>query len=104
VIPAPTTHPALELAAVTTVNGNVEVGRSTDNSLRTLDWVGCGEIPGYDDALCIAALVDPSLIATSFVNVVIETRGEYTIGRTVVDHEKRTKRAPNCHSVRRRAR
>ena len=49
------------------------------------------------DALCIAALVDPSLIATKFVNVVIETRGEYTIGRTVVDHEKRTKRAPNCH-------
>jgi inosine-uridine nucleoside N-ribohydrolase len=40
------------------------------------------------DALCIAALVDPSLIATRFVN---------TIGRTVVDHEKRTKRAPNCH-------
>jgi inosine-uridine nucleoside N-ribohydrolase len=38
-----------------------------------------------------------SLIATKFVNVVIETRGEYTIGRTVVDHEKRTKRAPNCH-------
>jgi inosine-uridine nucleoside N-ribohydrolase len=28
---------------------------------------------------------------------VIETRGEYTIGRTVVDHEKRTKRTPNCH-------
>jgi len=49
------------------------------------------------DALCIAALVDPSLIAMKFVNVVIETRGEYTIGRTVVDHEKRTKRAPNCH-------
>jgi len=49
------------------------------------------------DALCIAALVEPSLIATKFVNVVIETRGEYTIGRTVVDHEKRTKRAPNCH-------
>ncbi|MFZ0209372.1 MAG: hypothetical protein WAL59_25235 [Roseiarcus sp.] len=35
--------------------------------------------------------------ASEFVNVVIETRGEYTIGRTVVDHEKRTKRAPNCH-------
>lgn len=27
----------------------------------------------------------------------VETRGECTIGRTVVDHEKRTKRAPNCH-------
>jgi inosine-uridine nucleoside N-ribohydrolase len=48
------------------------------------------------DALCIAALVAPSLIATKFVNVVIETRGEYTIGRTVVD-PRRTKRAPNCH-------
>src|SRR5271156_5964918 len=250
-------HPSLELAAVTTVNGNVEVGRCTDNSLRTLDWVGRGEIPVYEglakpivrgdlplpearhakqtlsapefltrafrespgeivllavgplsnlaaaialdpafarhtagliimggaidksnvtpsaefniwadpeaaavvlaadfpkitlvpldathqalvslaqceelralgtnagkaaadliafritgyganqptgtpntapvhDALCIAALVDPSLIATKFVNVVIEMRGDYTIGRTVVDHEKRTKRA-----------
>ena len=31
------------------------------------------------------------------VNVVVETQGEYTIGRTVVDHEKRTKRPPNCH-------
>jgi len=49
------------------------------------------------DALCIAALIDPSVITTKFVNVVIETRGEYTIGRTVVDHEKRTKRTPNCH-------
>ena len=49
------------------------------------------------DALCIAALVDPPIIATKFVNVVIETRGDYTIGRTVVDHEKRTKRAPNAH-------
>ena len=49
------------------------------------------------DAVCIAALVDPKVIETRFVNVVIETRGDYTIGRTVVDHEKRTTRAPNCH-------
>jgi inosine-uridine nucleoside N-ribohydrolase len=49
------------------------------------------------DALCIAALVDPAHIETKFVNVVVETRGDYTIGRTVVDHEKRTKRAPNVH-------
>jgi inosine-uridine nucleoside N-ribohydrolase len=28
------------------------------------------------DALCIAALVDPSLIATKFVNVVIETQSK----------------------------
>ena len=49
------------------------------------------------DAVCIAALVDPKVIETRFVNVVIETRGDYTVGRTVVDHEKRTTRAPNCH-------
>jgi len=49
------------------------------------------------DALCIAALIDPSVVTTKFVNVVVETRGEYTVGRTVVDHERRTKRAPNCH-------
>jgi inosine-uridine nucleoside N-ribohydrolase len=49
------------------------------------------------DAVCIAALVDPEVIDTKFLNVVIETRGEYTMGRTVVDHEKRTTRPPNCH-------
>lgn len=49
------------------------------------------------DAVCIAALVDPTVIDTKLLNVVIETRGEYTIGRTVVDHEKRTTREPNCH-------
>jgi inosine-uridine nucleoside N-ribohydrolase len=49
------------------------------------------------DAVCIAALVDPAVIDTKFLNVVVETRGEYTIGRTVVDHEKRTTRPANCH-------
>ena len=49
------------------------------------------------DAVCVAALVDRDIIETKHVNVVIETVGEYTIGRTVVDHERRTTRAPNCH-------
>jgi inosine-uridine nucleoside N-ribohydrolase len=49
------------------------------------------------DAVCVAALVDRDIIETKHVNVVIETLGEYTIGRTVVDHECRTTRAPNCH-------
>jgi inosine-uridine nucleoside N-ribohydrolase len=49
------------------------------------------------DAVCIAALVDDKVIETKLLNVVVETRGDYTIGRTVVDHEKRTTRAPNCH-------
>ena len=49
------------------------------------------------DAVCVAALVDPDIIETRYVNVVIETAGEYTIGRTVVDHEQRITRPPNCH-------
>jgi inosine-uridine nucleoside N-ribohydrolase len=49
------------------------------------------------DAVCIAALVDEQVIHTRHVNLVVETSGEYTIGRTVVDHEKRTTRPPNCH-------
>ncbi|HXW19184.1 MAG TPA: nucleoside hydrolase [Roseiarcus sp.] len=49
------------------------------------------------DALCIAALVDSAAIRTERLNVVVETMGEYTIGRTVVDHERRTTRAPNCY-------
>ena len=49
------------------------------------------------DAVCIAALLDSSIIETKHVNVVIETKGEFTIGRTVVDHERRTTRPANAH-------
>jgi inosine-uridine nucleoside N-ribohydrolase len=49
------------------------------------------------DAVCVAALLDSALIEVRHLNVVVETKGEYTIGRTVVDHERRTLRAPNCH-------
>jgi inosine-uridine nucleoside N-ribohydrolase len=41
-------HPGLELVGVTTVNGNVEVQHCTDNSLRTLDWIGRGDIPVHE--------------------------------------------------------
>ena len=41
-------HPALGLLGVTTVNGNVEVARCTDNTLRTLDLIGRGDIPVYE--------------------------------------------------------
>lgn len=40
-------HPDLELIAVTTVNGNVPVEHTTDNTLRTLDFIGRGDIPVY---------------------------------------------------------
>jgi inosine-uridine nucleoside N-ribohydrolase len=41
-------HPGLELLGVTTVNGNVEVRYCTDNSLRTLDFIGRGDIPVFE--------------------------------------------------------
>ena len=43
-------HPELELVAVTTVNGNVEVNYCTANSLRVLDYIGRGKIPVYEGA------------------------------------------------------
>ena len=41
-------HPALELVACTTVNGNVEVEHCTDNTLRVLDHIGRQNIPVYE--------------------------------------------------------
>lgn len=38
-------HPDLELLGVTTVNGNVSLAATTDNTLRVLDWIGCAGIP-----------------------------------------------------------
>ena len=44
-------HPGLELVGVTTVNGNVEVQYCTDNTLRTLDFIGRGDIPVHEGSL-----------------------------------------------------
>ena len=43
-------HPELELVACTTVNGNVEVQYCTNNTLRALEFVGRGDIPGLRGA------------------------------------------------------
>jgi inosine-uridine nucleoside N-ribohydrolase len=40
-------HPDLELVAVTTVNGNVEVEYCTDNTLRVLDHIGRSDVGVY---------------------------------------------------------
>jgi inosine-uridine nucleoside N-ribohydrolase len=67
------------------------------NGYEETQPTGTPQTAPVHDAVCIAALVQRDIIETKHVNVVIETIGEYTIGRTVVDHEKRTKREPNCH-------
>lgn len=41
-------HPDLNLIACTTVNGNVEVEYCTNNTLRTLEFIGRSEIPVYE--------------------------------------------------------
>jgi inosine-uridine nucleoside N-ribohydrolase len=49
------------------------------------------------DALCVAYLVDPTVISTQFLHVAIETQGALTVGRTVVDIASRGDGKPNCH-------
>jgi inosine-uridine nucleoside N-ribohydrolase len=49
------------------------------------------------DALCVAYLVDPTVITTRFLHVAIETQGVLTVGRTVVDTNFRGEGKPNCH-------
>lgn len=48
------------------------------------------------DALAVGSLVDRSLITTRRLHVAVETHGELTVGRTVIDTHHRSGRAPNC--------
>lgn len=48
------------------------------------------------DALCIAFLVDPTILTTKRLNVVVEAAGTYTIGRTVIDVYGRSGRPANA--------
>jgi inosine-uridine nucleoside N-ribohydrolase len=47
------------------------------------------------DALAVAAIVDRSVITTHHLHVDVETRGELTVGETVVDTNFRSRREPN---------
>jgi len=49
------------------------------------------------DALAVAAIVDPAVITTHHLHVDVETKGELTIGETVVDTNFRSQREPNVH-------
>ena len=48
------------------------------------------------DALCVAYLVDPMILTGRPAYVDVETRGELTMGRTVIDHSVRFGNAPNA--------
>ncbi|MEW6522906.1 MAG: nucleoside hydrolase [Bacillota bacterium] len=49
------------------------------------------------DPCAVAAVLEPGLVTTRHLRVDIETRGEFTTGRTVVDFYGVTQRPPNAH-------
>ncbi len=48
------------------------------------------------DAVAVACVFKPDIVSTQHLNVSIETAGEFTLGRTVVDFRGVTGRKPNC--------
>lgn len=57
---------------------------------------------GFDlpDPIAMAVALDPAVaVETRFLNVVVETGGEFTTGQTVVDHLGIAKRPPNLRVV-----
>ncbi|MFO8082026.1 MAG: nucleoside hydrolase [Armatimonadota bacterium] len=57
---------------------------------------------GFDGAVmhdpsAIAAVIQPELIKTEAYHVVIETKGKYTTGKTVVDRMRVTNKEPNVN-------
>jgi inosine-uridine nucleoside N-ribohydrolase len=49
------------------------------------------------DVLCVAAIVDPAVITTYPFHADVETTGELTVGRTVIDTHRRRGLEPNAH-------
>src|SRR4029079_9302400 len=54
-----------------------------------------GSAPVHD-AVCIASLVEPSIITTRKLHVAVETDAPRTVGRTVIDTHFRGRGTPNC--------
>ena len=70
-----------------------------EGRIKAYDDLQPMETPGaapVHDALCVAFLVDPAVISGRRVHVDVETRGELTLGRTVMDTHDRFGREPNA--------
>jgi inosine-uridine nucleoside N-ribohydrolase len=48
------------------------------------------------DAVCVALLLDPDVVAVEDFYVDVETHGVLTVGRSVIDVHRRSRREPNC--------
>jgi purine nucleosidase len=62
---------------------------------REIEELGSSGGPLHDPCV-IAYLLAPSLFSGRHVNVAVETRGEFTLGETVVDWRGVTERSPNA--------
>jgi inosine-uridine nucleoside N-ribohydrolase len=94
VVPLDATHEALvsdadcdRLAALGTPAGvaAASIIRTRIEGYETIQPTGQGRSAPVHDALCIAALIDPAVIATRPAHIDVELTGELTRGRTVVD-------------------
>jgi purine nucleosidase len=102
VLPLDATHQALSTRArISRIekNGN-RVGQLVAAMLRSTGQHPTGSDGGpLHDPCVIAYLLEPSLFSGRHINVAIETRGEFTLGETVVDWNGVTDRAPNAYWI-----
>jgi inosine-uridine nucleoside N-ribohydrolase len=63
------------------------------DQIQRMDRLGSAPV---HDALCVASLIEPSVISTRKLHVAVETTGALTVGRTVIDTHSRSLSAPNC--------
>jgi purine nucleosidase len=76
---------------------SVDIQRVLTNFALTSTGLAGFDLP---DPIAMAVALDPSVATdTRLLNVVVETRGEFTRGATVVDHTGYTGRPKNTHVV-----
>ncbi|HET9755220.1 MAG TPA: nucleoside hydrolase [Candidatus Limnocylindrales bacterium] len=63
------------------------------DDLQPMDTAGTAPV---HDALCVAYLVDAAVVSGRRVHVDVETKGELTLGRTVMDLHDRFGQSPNA--------
>lgn len=104
-VPLEATHEALvsledaqHLRALGTPAGEASA-RFIERRIDAYDMGQPMEIPQsapVHDALCVAYLLDADVLDVRDYHVAIETSGQHTLGRTVIDTHFRGKRAPNA--------
>jgi inosine-uridine nucleoside N-ribohydrolase len=100
-------HPAVEVAAITVVAGNFPHTEAVHNALHTVARLiefGAVEthLAGFDlpDPIAMAVAIDQSAATrVDHLNVRVETRGDCSVGQTVVDRLEVEHLAPNVHVV-----